>query len=160
MTAVLHGMGWRVIPEVTFQHYGERGSIDLLAAHNEALAVCLIELKSAVHSYEDTQRRIDVEGRLAPDIALERLGWRPRVVGVVLVVDDTTANRRRLGSIAPLVRAGLPATSRQVRAWLGRPDAPMRGLWFVRLSHARTTTRAHVAPERVRRAGTKRAHGS
>lgn len=150
VAATLQESGWQVIPEVSFQRYGERGSVDLLAARRDALAVCLIELKSAVHSYEETQRRLDVKGRLAPDIALERLGWRPRVVGVVLVVEDTTADRKRLGAIALLVRAGLPATSRAVRAWLARPDAPIRGLWFVRLSHGRTTTRSVVASDRVR----------
>lgn len=131
VTERLRALGWSAIPEVTFQHLGERGSIDLLGVHQLARAVCVIELKSVVQSYEETQRRLDVKARLARRIAEQRLGWRPRVVGVVLAVADTSTNRRRLASIGSLVRGGLPADSRQVRRWLANPAAPLQGTWFV-----------------------------
>ena len=150
VTEYLRSQRWLVLPEVTFQHYAERGSIDLFAVREAERVVCVIELKSTVLSYEETQRRLDVKQRLAPEIAFERLGWRPRFVGVVLVVDDTTANRSRLARIGPLLRAGLPATNSNVRRWLARPEGPLRGLWFVRLSHGRTATRRTPAPQRVR----------
>jgi transcriptional regulator with XRE-family HTH domain len=150
VTSALSAMGWDLLPEVTFQRYGERGSIDLLATRAAERAACIIELKSVVHSYEETQRRLDVKGRLAGDIVAERFGWRPRVIGVVLVVEGTTANRDRLNAIGPIVRAGLPATSRDVRAWLRTPDRHLRGLWFVRLSRPGSGTGDPDARERVR----------
>jgi transcriptional regulator with XRE-family HTH domain len=156
VTDAMHMLAWTVLPEVTFAHHGERGSIDVFAARAEERAVCVIELKSAVHSYEETQRRLDVKQRLASDIAFERLGWRPHIVGAVLVVEDTRANRSRLRGIDSLLRAGLPASSREVRRWLARPEGSLRGLWFVRVSHQRTVVRRRTAPERVQ---WRRRHG-
>ena len=130
-TALLQRSGWHVIPEVTFRRYADRGSIDLFAARQDSSAVCIIELKSAVYSYEETQRRLDVKARLASEIARERLGWSPQVTGIVLVVEDTSANRRRIRSIGPLVRAGLPTGGRAVKRWLAHPVGPMRGLLFL-----------------------------
>ena len=71
--------------------------------------------------------------------------------GCVLVVEDTSANRGRLRAIGPLVRAGFPASTREVRSWLREPVTPMRGVWFVRLSHGLTGTRGFPASQRVRR---------
>lgn len=150
IAAMLRDLGWQVIPEVTFQHFGERGSIDLFASHSESRAVCIIELKSAVHSYEETQRRLDTKARLAPVVAQERLGWRPRLIGVFLVVEESSTNRRRLRSIEPLVRAGLPATGRAVRRWLAQPVGSLRGVWFLSPSPGRTGRQARVGPARVR----------
>jgi hypothetical protein len=146
---VLSSFGWRVLPEVTYQHFGERGSIDLLGVREAARAILVTELKSEVHSYEAMQRRLDEKARLAPAIALERVGWRPRAVGVLLVVEDSWANRHRLASLAPLVRAGLPDDARAVRRWMREPLGPLRGLWFLRSSRARTTARGIAVPARV-----------
>lgn len=155
VATVLRDLGWQVIPEVTFQHFGERGSIDLFASHSESRAICIIELKSAIYSYEETQRRLDTKARLAPVVAEERLGWRPRAVGVLLVVEESSTNRRRLRSIEPLVRAGLPATARAIRRWLVQPIGSMRGLWFLSPSPGRTGRQARVGPSRVRVTATR-----
>jgi transcriptional regulator with XRE-family HTH domain len=122
---------WDVLPEVTFRRYSDRGSVDLFGSRADLRAVCIVELKSAVHSYEETQRRLDTKARLASDIAKERVGWVPLIVGVILVVEDASANRRRLRSIEPLVRAGLPASGREVTRWLADPVGNMRGLLFL-----------------------------
>jgi len=45
-TVLLQRLGWHVLPEVTFQDFGERGSIDLFAARADQRAVCVVELKS------------------------------------------------------------------------------------------------------------------
>jgi transcriptional regulator with XRE-family HTH domain len=150
VTDRLHAWGWVVHPEVTFQRFGERGSIDLLAGWKQARAACVIELKSVVHSYEETQRRLDVKARHASSIVEQRMGWRPRFVGMILVVGESTTNRRRLGDIEPLVRAGLPATSREVRRWLARPSGPLRGLWFVAPTRGRSCYKRPGGRERVR----------
>lgn len=73
----LQSRGWQVIPEVTYSRYGERGSIDLLAAHHAARTVVVCELKTEVTSYEATQRRFDAKRRLADVIAVERFGYDP-----------------------------------------------------------------------------------
>jgi transcriptional regulator with XRE-family HTH domain len=133
VTRTLQAMGWKVLPEVTFQRFAERGSIDLLGVNEGLRAICILELKSIVRSYEETQRRLDVKARLARGIAEQRLGWRPRTVGVVLVIHDTSTNRGRVSAIGPLLRAGLPSTSREVRRWFADPSGPLRGVWFLTL---------------------------
>ncbi len=163
VTTILHGLAWQVLPEVTFQHYGERGSIDLLGLRAASRAACVVELKSAVHSYEEMQRTLDVKSRLVAEVVWRQQGWRPRHVGTVLVLEGTTTNRRRLRAIESLVRAGLPASARDVivraglpasardvRRWLADPCGPMRGLWFLPPMHERTVGRRSVGPTRVR----------
>jgi transcriptional regulator with XRE-family HTH domain len=44
--AVLVAYGWDVEPEFTFNHYGERGSVDVLAWHPLTRSLLLIEVKS------------------------------------------------------------------------------------------------------------------
>jgi transcriptional regulator with XRE-family HTH domain len=150
MTIRLQRCHWDVLPEVTFQWYGERGSVDLFGSRADVRAVCIVELKSAVYSYEETQRRLDVKTRLASEIARERLGWVPLVVGAILVVEDTTANRRRLKGIQPLVRAGLPTSGRGVSRWLAAPVGGMRGLLFLSPMHTGNTARHSGGPSAVR----------
>jgi transcriptional regulator with XRE-family HTH domain len=152
MAAALHlqRYHWDVLPEVTFRRYSDRGSVDLFGSRADVRAVCITELKSAVHSYEETQRRLDVKTRLASDIARERLGWDPLVIGVILVVEDTTANRRRLRSIEPLVRAGLPASVRDVTRWLADPVGAIRGLLFLSPISPGNARRGSGGPTAVR----------
>lgn len=147
----LQSRGWQVIPEATYSRYGERGSIDLLAAHHAARTVVVCELKTEVTSYEATQRRFDAKRRLADVIAVERFGWRPVAVGALLVVLDTTANRARLARVSSLIAASLPAGNVEIRRWLQRPVGPLSGLWFVRLSHPRTATCRRPGTDRIRR---------
>ena len=88
--------GWSVVPEVTFAVYGERGSIDLLALHPKMATLLVIEIKTELVSVEETLRRHDTKVRLAPRLALERLGWKSRSVSRLLVLPDTSTARRRV----------------------------------------------------------------
>ena len=76
---IVQGLGWQVIPEVTFQHFGERGSIDLFASQRESRAVCIIELEvggllvrgdAAAARYQGTARSSG--GRGAAGVAASR----------------------------------------------------------------------------------------
>lgn len=156
----LRTAGWQVIPEVTYSRYGERGSIDLLAAHHGTHSIAVCELKSEITSYEEMQRRFDSKRRLTQVISMERFGWRPTAVGALLVVLDTTANRTRLERISSLVAASYPERSLDIRRWLRTPAGPLAGLWFVRLSHHRAGKCRRPGPDRIRRPTTSSAeHG-
>lgn len=109
LASELSAIGWRVLPEVTFMRLGERGSIDLLGMDATRQAAVSIELKSELISYEQTQRRLDAKARVAAAVIEERVGWRPRHLGVILVLDDTRSNRERVKRVEPLLRAALPA---------------------------------------------------
>ena len=122
---------WATSPEVTFSDYGERGSIDLLAAHEAARAVAVCEIKSAFGSLEETNRALDVKVRLAPKIAERLFGWRPRHIGRLLIVPDQSSMRRIIRQHEATMNAIYPARSREVREWLRAPDRSIAGIWFL-----------------------------
>jgi transcriptional regulator with XRE-family HTH domain len=68
---------WQTLPEVTFQNYGERGSIDLLSLRADRRIAAINEIKTDIPSVGETHRRHDVKVRLASKIVEERVGWRP-----------------------------------------------------------------------------------
>lgn len=146
----LASLGWKILSEVTFMRLGERGSIDLLGVDEARQAAVVIELKSELTSYEQTQRRLDAKMRVAAGVIEERLGWRPLHLGVVLVLADTRSNRDRVARLAPLLRSGLPAGTVAVRRWLRDPKGPLGGVWFVRDIHERTGNRGQGGAHRVR----------
>ncbi len=122
---------WETAIEVSFADYGERGSIDILAGRESARAVAVTEVKSEIGSLEETNRVLDMKERLAPKIAEARFGWRPRVLGRILIVPGTTSTKRILERHAATMNAIYPARTNEVKAWLRAPTASIRGIWFM-----------------------------
>ncbi len=143
-------LGWEVQPEVTFMRLGERGSIDLLALHHELHVAAIFELKSEMTSFEEQQRRLDAKARVAASVVEERYGWRPKALGVILVLHDTSTNRGRVSRVAPLIRSALPAGNVELRHWLVEPAGNIRGIWFLRVLRRRTVKCRYPSPHRVR----------
>jgi len=128
----LAALRWDVRVEVTYSEYGERGSIDVLAARRELLAVVNVEVKSDLTVIEATVRKSDEKDRLVRrSLARERFGFTPRSVGRLLVLPATTAARRRVGQAAPTLTTAFPTRGDAVRAWLGRPSGDLAGILFV-----------------------------
>src|SRR3954468_1766693 len=86
VVTLLKAEGWQVRTEVSFSHFGDRGSVDVLAWNAAAGAILLIEVKSQLYSVEETVRRIHVKERLASVIARDALGLVPRLVGTAIVL--------------------------------------------------------------------------
>lgn len=128
---VFRARGWLTTAEVSFSEFGERGSIDIFAAHERERAVAICEVKSVIGSLEETNRILDAKERLAPKIAADRLHWSPRVVGRLLIVPRTSSIRSVIERHHATLAAIYPARSREVRAWLRSPTSPLRGIWFV-----------------------------
>lgn len=122
---------WPVLTEVTFNEWGERGSIDLLAAREDLKAVVVGEAKSAWGSIEETLRTLDVKVRLAPTIVKKRLGWIPSGVAALLIFPEGESCRRVARSHAATLSVAFPARNREIRRWLRRPAGTLRGLWFL-----------------------------
>lgn len=156
--------GWRVLPEVTFNHFGERGSIDLLACHVSSGTLLVVEVKTELTSIEETLRRHDTKLRLAPALGVERFGERPRSTVRLLVVLDTTVNRARVARQDAVLTRAYPMRGIVLRRWLRDPAAPKSGeearggLRFVRLTNPRggmrgtdrIRVRTRTRPGRVR----------
>lgn len=122
---------WETAVEVSFAHYGERGSIDILAGRESTRAVAVAEVKSEIGSLEETKRVLDMKERLAPKIAAARFGWRPAMVGRILILPGTTSMRRIVERHAATMDAIYPARTNEIKVWLRAPTTSIRGIWFV-----------------------------
>lgn len=135
--ALLRSRGWEVVPELTFNVYGERGSIDVFAFHPGHGALLVVEVKSVMPDMQAMLSAMDRKVRLAPGLAKDR-GWRVRTVSRLLVLPDDRTARRRIGRHATTVDQLMPMRTRAVNRWLRRPDGAMGGVLFLSPS-TRTT---------------------
>lgn len=122
--------GWMTRVEVSFNRYGERGRIDLLAYHPLFRLLLVVEVKTFMADVQDLLGSVDQKARLATFIA-SRFGWE--VVGVVpmIVFEENATTRRRLARLDALFD-GFPLRGRAATAWLRRPADPApRGLLFL-----------------------------
>ena len=151
----LRAAGWEVAVEVTFNVFGDRGSIDVLGWHAATASLIVIEVKSVVPDAQGTLMPLDRKVRLAPAIGRDR-GWNASSVSRLLVVGDRTMNRRRVTRLASLFDAALPLRGHAVRAWLKRPVGPLSGLLFLSDSPAGGVGRSTAGRLRVNRPRTAR----
>src|SRR5688572_9361 len=70
----LTSFGWLVRVEVSFNHFGDRGRVDILAYHPLLRVLLVTEVKSALGDLQDTLGRLDVKVRLGRQLAHD-LGW-------------------------------------------------------------------------------------
>jgi hypothetical protein len=152
--ALLRRSGWDCFVEATYSMWGERGSIDILAVQHGARAALIVEVKSELQALESTVRKIDEKARLAAaGLVADRVGWKPELLGRVLVLPSTEAARRRVVQGAPgaVLGVAFPARGPAVRAWLRRPEGAMAGVLFVSIANPGSVIRSSGGPERVRR---------
>jgi DNA-binding XRE family transcriptional regulator len=142
----LGAAGWDVRVEVTFNEYGDRGSIDLLALWPDGSPALVVEVKTELTAIDDTIRRLDVKERLAPKIVADRWGRRPRTVCRLLAVLDTPTNRRRVTAHSQVLGPAFPDRGTAVRRWLRKPDGRLAGLRFCSDSNGRGTRQRSARP--------------
>jgi len=139
---------WETQVEVSYSHYGERGSIDVLGGHPPTEALLVVEVKASLGSGEATLRKLDEKERLAPMVAAERFGWHASTVSKVLLFPEAVTIRRQLARHQAYLQAGLPAGGRGVRRWLRNPEGVLRGVWF--LSNAASRKRGATSQRVIR----------
>jgi transcriptional regulator with XRE-family HTH domain len=126
----LRADGWEVIVEQGFNHFGERGSVDVVGWHAAPRTLLIVEVKSELLDLQDLLASLDRKRRVVPlELAQER-GWRPAAVGVVLVVADARTARRVVERHPAMFDAALPSRTVAVRRWLRHPAGDIRGIWF------------------------------
>jgi transcriptional regulator with XRE-family HTH domain len=150
----LLGLGWEVLTELSFSHFGERGSVDVVGWQPDVRALLLVEVKSEITDLEETLRRLDVKARVCPTVLRRERGWRPAMIAAVLVLPDATTHRDLIRRHAALVAASLPTRAWVVRRWLAAPRGDLRGVWFLR-NTGRGGAMRKVEPGRRVRAGGK-----
>jgi transcriptional regulator with XRE-family HTH domain len=129
---VLRSADWLVATEVSFNHFGERGSIDVFAFHAESRIVLVVEVKSVVPDVQAMLVALDRKERLAKEIGRGR-GWEAVAVARLLVIGENRTARRRVDTHAATFGNMFPDRAREIRRWLAEPVAssPLRGLWFL-----------------------------
>ena len=154
--------GWQVRVEVSFNHYGDRGRVDVMALHQQGLMLLVVEVKSVLGDVQETLGRLDVKTRLGRHIAAD-LGW-DQVAGVVpvLVIGDAKPARRAVAGHAALF-ARYHLRGRAAWRWLRRPTGPVPTglLWFAQRpnSHGVVVRRGQRAPRALEEAASApRAH--
>ncbi len=153
---VLEKERWHVRPEVTFAHYADRGSIDVLAWHPGTATVLVVEIKTELTSIEETLRTHDMKTRNALKVARERAGWEGRVAGRLLVLPDSSTARRRAARQEPVLRRAYPLAGIAARAWLRTPSGAAGLLLFLPFTNA---ARGRCGPVSRRRVRAPRASG-
>ena len=145
--AELTRLGWLTVAEASFNHYGDRGRIDVLAFHPGRRVLLVIEVKTVLADAQSTLGSLDVKARNGRRIAIEQ-GWEPVTVVPWFVIADTSTNRRRIGAHQRLfARYGLRGHA--ASAWLREPATDVTGgLTF--MSVPRANRRDARRPGRVR----------
>ncbi len=133
VVARLQALGWVAVPERTFNVSGERGSVDVLAWHPGARALLVIEVKTVLADLQDLLATFDRKRRLAPGLGRE-LGWRPLLIGALIVVPAETQARNAVARFGTVLDAAYPSRGLPVQRWLRCPERDMRGLWFLDIS--------------------------
>ncbi|MCI0583679.1 MAG: hypothetical protein L0227_12470 [Chloroflexi bacterium] len=147
---LLRGEGWQVAVEVSFNVYGERGSVDVIGWKPEARALLIGEAKSVIPDAQAMISGHDRKVRLAPGI-VEGRGWVPAVVGRLLVVRDSSASRQRVADLGEVFGVAYPDRAVAVRRWLRQPSGPLSGLVFLRIDRGVSSMQRTVGRQRVRR---------
>jgi hypothetical protein len=127
----LRADGWLVATEVSFNVYGERGSIDILALHPASGALLVIEVKSVVPDVGGMLMTLDRKVRLAREVASKQLGWRATSVSRLLVLPEERTARRRVAEHATTFETSFPTRNVAVKRWLRAPGGSISGLLFL-----------------------------
>ena len=141
--------GWEAMIEFSFNEYGDRGAVDVLAWRPETRTLLIVETKSRLANLGDACRALDVKARKVPQLAATARGWRAANVGVLLVMQECSRERAAVARRRATFDCAFPARNLDVREWLHRPDRPLRGLWFLHISRTTGAKRGTATPKRV-----------
>lgn len=147
VVAELRRLGWEVVLEYTFNHYGERGSVDVIGWHALSGSLVIIEVKSRLLDLQDLLASLGRKIRIVPDRLADERGWEVVRVGRVVALPGTTANRGVIERHRATFDASFPSRASTLRRFLRDPgDKGIGAVWFVSSSRVVATKR----PRRVR----------
>ena len=138
----LRAQGWLTRVEVTFNHFGERGSADIVAWHPTARVLFIVEVKTRIGDVQAAASTFERKVRILPEILAREEGWDPATVGRILVIADTHANRSLVHDHQQIFDSTWPERTAATRRWVRRPISSDRGnrrgfggIWFLPYQH-------------------------
>jgi transcriptional regulator with XRE-family HTH domain len=127
---ILRADAWETLPEWTFNHFGERGSVDVVAWHPATRTLLIVEVKTRIVDVQELLATHGRKVRIAPLVLAEERSWRPATIGAVLVVPEGAA-RKVIARHPATFHSAYPARTREVRRWIQAPRGPLRGIAFL-----------------------------
>lgn len=127
LVRILQAAGWEVRVEHSFNEFGDRGSVDVLAWHPETRTLLVAEVKSRIDDVQDLGRSFMTKVRLLPTVVARDLGWHPVSVSRVLAIVDTRQNRDAIRDHGATLATIWPQRSVAVRRHIADPTTPLDG---------------------------------
>jgi transcriptional regulator with XRE-family HTH domain len=131
VVATLASSGWETMIEFSFNVYGERGSVDVLAWHAATRTLLIVEVKSRFADLQAMLFSLGRKLRLVPNVVRREMGWDPAAVGRIVVVRGTTESRNVLARHRSIFASSLPANAVEIRRWIRAPRGPIAGVWLL-----------------------------
>jgi transcriptional regulator with XRE-family HTH domain len=125
---------WEAQAEYSFNHYGDRGSVDVLGWRSDRQALLIVEIKTEITSLEETLRILDMKRRVVPELLRAERRWAATSIAAVLILPDSSTHRALIDRHGALVSASLPERTWAVRHWLAAPAGDLRGVLFLQNS--------------------------
>lgn len=158
VAAELRAYGWLTRVEVTFNHFGERGSADIVAWHPATRILLIVEVKTRIGDVQATTSTFERKVRILPEVVAKEEGWDAIEVGRLLAIADTHANRALVGDHRTIFASTWSARTAAVRRWVRRPGSigngdrrGFGGIWFLPYGRLGSTADRLRHVQRVRR---------
>jgi transcriptional regulator with XRE-family HTH domain len=149
--ARFHAAGWQAEVEWSFNHFGDRGAVDLLGWLPERRALAVVEVKTQLVDLQDLLGTLDRKVRVARELVPTERGWKPEVIGRAVILPDTSTARDAVDRHRVTFGVALPSRTMETRRWLRAPDHDLRAVWFLRGTDvAGAAGRSRAAGQRVR----------
>lgn len=116
--------------EYTFNHYGDRGSVDIVGWHRSAGALLIVEVKTRLVDVQDLLRSMDIKRRIVPSLLERELRWKARRLGRIALIEESGANRRAVERHRDTFAAAFPQRSVEARRWIRAPDGDLAAIRF------------------------------
>jgi hypothetical protein len=142
--------GWDVRVEYSFNVRGERGSVDVPGWLTSVRALLVVEVNTQIVDVQDLLSTLDRKRRVMPIAVAAELGWRPDLIGCVLVLPDETRARAAVSRNGNVFDVALPRRTVEVRRWCRQPARPLAGIWFLRNAGPSGRMRGRGGSSRVR----------
>jgi transcriptional regulator with XRE-family HTH domain len=150
VASIMRRRRWEILVEYSFNHFGDRGSVDLVGWHRRHRALVLVEVKSRITDVQDLHAAMARKRRVVPALLAGERDWHPVSIGELLVVAEASAQRRLVARHGEIFSATFPGRGREARSWLARPTGTLSALWFLSPSNGVTAKRAERRPQRIR----------
>jgi hypothetical protein len=86
VVSALTDAGWESIVEWSFNHFGERGAIDVVGWNAPERALLVTEVKSRLVEVGGLHAGVDRKIRVASTLLPKERGWDPSIVGAVVIL--------------------------------------------------------------------------